>query len=96
MSKPYFGFAQLDCKNYGSVAVWGGGIDGYPSSLHNEMVRQAAEDEYMSRLLQLQEEIKERYEGQLVDEGDVDESEEIDQFDMAHRSPPGTDRLWYS
>lgn len=94
-------FAMIDAKDSQLV-----GIDGdRPLNVHNAKVIAAMEAEYLNKLLVLQEEIRAKYEHQLIENtlvegepkgwedgspGDVQERESRD------KSEKGTGILWYS
>ncbi len=81
-------FSMIDAKEYPVITVFSKSIDGRPKTRDNQLVVHKAERDYLSQLLQLQEQIKEKYESQLVeevgDEEDYDSDEDTD-FDWSNR-----------
>lgn len=95
------GFAMIDSKDSPLV-----GVDGdRPSNVHNAKVIAATEAEYLNRLLALQEEIKAKYEHQLIEnitvEGEPEGWDEgspgdVQEKELADKLEKGTGTLWYS
>jgi hypothetical protein len=94
-------FAMIDAKD--SLLI---GIDcERPANVHNAKVMAAAEAEYLNRLLALQEEIKAKYEHQLIENISVkgepegwDEGSpgDVQERELKAKLEKGTGILWYS
>lgn len=97
MNKIYLDFAMLDCKNYPSIQIYGGrGYGEGARSVHNEQVRQDAETEYLSRLIELQQEIRDKYVPQLIDDSDMDRGEDVRELRWNQTLPEGTYGVIYT
>jgi hypothetical protein len=91
-------FAMIDSKDSDIVA-----IDGYKAeNVHNAKVMGRAEAEYLNRLLELQGDIRRKYEPELIENTPVEgEPNRYDIYGLAYEEAQkelkkGTDTLWYS
>lgn len=94
-------FAMIDAKDSLLVGI---GYDP-PLNVHNAKVIATTEAEYLNRLLALQEEIKAKYEHQLIKnvpiEGEPEgwgpgSPDDVQEKELENKLEKGTGRLWYS
>ena len=94
-------FAMIDAKDSQLVGI----NYSRPLNVHNAKVISAAEAEYLNRLLALQEEIKAKYEPQLIEnipvEGEPEDWDEgspgdVQERELKDKLEKGTGILWYS
>ena len=106
---PKLEFCQIDTKSSGAykpIEIWPsedekGDDYGRSANMHNAKVMMYAITDYLNALLDLQEQIKERYEHQLILNEKIEgEPEDLDSMVFYKKSKellkPGTDDLYYT
>lgn len=106
---PRLEFCQIDSKGSGAyepIEIWPsedekGNAYGRPANMHNAEVMMHAITEYLNALLDLQKQIKEKYEYQLIPNEKIEgEPEDLNSIDFYKRSKkllkPGADDLYYT
>ncbi|KKN33227.1 hypothetical protein LCGC14_0805660 [marine sediment metagenome] len=96
--KQEIGFGLIDAKDGEVIDMGGGG----PHNIHNAKIMAKAVARYLNDLLKLQENIRDLYESELIEnkpiEGEPDDFDIADILsdETASLLEEGTDRLWYS